>query len=58
MVVEADTLEVVGAGVFAEDEARFSFQKLEDELVVVSDLASVLTTSPVSDEVEAVEASR
>ena len=50
----AGTLEVVGAG--AEDEARFSFQKLEDELVVP--VVSGLTTSHASDEVEAVEASR
>jgi hypothetical protein len=51
---EADTLEAVGAGVLVEDEARFSFQKLEDEVVVVSGL----TTSHVSDGAEAVEASR
>ena len=50
----AGTLGVVGAG--AEDEARFSFQKLEDELVVP--VVSGLTTSHVSDELEAVEASR
>ena len=55
---EAGTLEGVGAGVVAEDEARCSFQKLEEVLVVVSGLASGLTTSHVSDEVEAVEASR
>lgn len=51
---EAGTLEVGAAGVLAEDEARFSFQKLEDEVVVVSGL----TTSHVSDEAEAVEGSR
>jgi hypothetical protein len=51
---EAGTLEVVGAG--GEEEARFSFQKLEDELVVP--VVSGLTTSHVSDEVEAFEGSR
>ena len=52
---EAGTLEVGAAGVLVEDEARFSFQKLEDEVVVV---VSGLTTSHVSDEAEAVEGSR
>ena len=47
-------MEAVGACVLAEDEARFSFQKLEEELVV----DSALTTSQFSDEVEAVEGSR
>ena len=52
---EAGTLDVGAAGVLVEDEARFSFQKLEDEVVVV---VSGLTTSHVSDEAEAVEGSR
>jgi hypothetical protein len=51
---EAGTLGAGGAGVLVEDEARFSFQKLEDEVVVVSGL----TTSHVSGGAEAVEASR